>query len=129
VRTVYCGDGLLRGGGGGCVWLVCCVCMWCDVLYVAADVLLNGCVLCVYRKDERMRVLGEALYGIRVIKLFAWEDHFDQAISTSDTSLSQSTHTTCAITHVMSLLCSPQAVSNLPFPSPPLPPLCPRCGA
>lgn len=66
-----------------CVWLLCVLGVVCWVC--AADVLLSllcGCCVCC-RKDERMRVLGEALYGIRVIKLFAWEDHFDKAISTS----------------------------------------------
>lgn len=62
------------------VWMSGFVCVY--VVYVFTDILL--CVFFVScRKDERMRVLGEALYGIRVIKLFAWEDHFDKAISTS----------------------------------------------
>jgi len=33
------------------------------------------------QKDRRIRLMNEVLNGIKVIKLYAWEDHFQQDVA------------------------------------------------
>jgi len=33
-------------------------------------------------KDRRIRLMNEVLNGVKVIKLYAWEDHFQEDVST-----------------------------------------------
>ena len=79
-----------------CVCLCVCVCVCvCVHVCVCACVCARVCVcvcVCDYfmnsiiqirqmqQKDHRIRLMNEVLNGIKVIKLYAWEDHFQSDI-------------------------------------------------
>ena len=69
-----------------CVYVcVCaCVCACACVRVCVCDYFMNSIIQVrqMQQKDHRIRLMNEVLNGIKVIKLYAWEDHFQSDIQT-----------------------------------------------
>ena len=63
--------------GFGCI-LVCVHCV--HVMYSELLLCYNFQIQQMQQKDRRIRLMNEVLNGIKVIKLYAWEDHFKEDV-------------------------------------------------
>ena len=63
------------------VYMFCFICVYaCVCVPHVTMVVLRTQVKQMRQKDRRIRLMNEVLNGIKVIKLYAWEDHFQRDV-------------------------------------------------
>ena len=67
-----------------CVFVCVCMCVHVRACVCVCDYFMNSIIQVrqMEQKDHRIRLMNEVLNGIKVIKLYAWEDHFQSDIHT-----------------------------------------------